>query len=120
MVTKREKVSIEDLAQLIASTTKGVRPIKPNLRLIQPARATTFDSITRASCLARIRTLRKMYRLEWLVDQATFDRPGLESLEDPELSGLLQDCERARECIVEDIPFDDAGLIRATRLGAID
>lgn len=47
------------------------------------------------------------------MDQHTFNLPGIESLSDHGLSALLQDMERARECIAEGVSFEDAGLIRS-------
>lgn len=87
----------------------------PKLRLVgaddlQPSRR--FDSITRDSHLQRIRYLSRAYRLRWLVEQATFDRPGLESLEDGELVALHKDLDLALECIREGTSFVDAGLVR--------
>lgn len=111
---KQGKVTIEDLAQLIAGTTKGVRPVRPPLRLVGAPKPQLFDSITRASITARIRTLQRMYHLQWLVEQATFNTPGIDSLEDADLSELLRQAERARECLAEGIGFDEAGLVRNT------
>lgn len=90
---------------------KGVRPARPHLRLVEKPAPSRFDSITRDSCLKRIRFLRDAYRLQWLVDQATFNLPGVDSLSDDQLAALLADLERARECIAEGISFDDAGLV---------
>lgn len=67
--------------------------------------------------LARIRDLRRMYRLGWLVRQETFNVPALECLEDRELSALLQDMERARECLQDDVSFEEAGLVRSRHQG---
>ena len=53
--------------------------------------------------ISRIRDLQRMYGLGWLVRQETFHVPALECLEDGELSALLSDMERARECIAEAI-----------------
>ena len=53
-----------------------------------------------------------MWRLEWLVEQETFNRPGLDSLEDAELSALLQRMERARECAHDGMAYEEADLVR--------
>lgn len=71
-----------------------------------------FDSITRDSILKRVRWLSKTFELQWLVDQTVFNKPNIHCLEDRALAQLLIDMERARECISEGVPFDEAGLIR--------
>ena len=91
----------------------GARPYKPPLRLVQPAKPPVFDSVTRDSMLGRIRDLRRMYGLGWLVRQETFDIGPMECLEDRALSALLHDMERARECLRDDVSFEDAGLLRS-------
>lgn len=107
-------MTLDKLAEVIAQTVKGVKPLRPKLRVITTPKPAIFDSITRNSILARIRRLQKEYRLHMLVEQATFNRPGLDCLDDIELSKLLQDMERGRECLVDGVAFDDAGLIRNT------
>jgi hypothetical protein len=108
-------MALEALAEALAEKVRRSKREKPKLRLVQPARPTIFDAITRASILSRIRWLSKSYRdLQMLVDQATFNMPGLDSMEDTQLSALLRDLERARECCLEGIPFDDAELIHNT------
>lgn len=107
-------MTLDELAEVIAHRVKGARPAKPLLRVIAAPKPTLFDSITRGSILTRIRRLQKMYSLGWLVEQGTFNQPGLDSLEDAALSALLQQMERARECIVDGVGFDDAGLIENT------
>ncbi|TAA45667.1 hypothetical protein [Pseudoxanthomonas winnipegensis] len=72
-----------------------------------------WDSVTREHCLRRIRRLRDSYRLHWLVEQHTFNIGALDQLDDNELAALLRDVEKARECSDENIPFEDAGLIRS-------
>jgi hypothetical protein len=62
-----------------------------------------------------------MYQLGWLVEQATFNTPGVDTLDDSQLSTLLQQMERARECIAEGVSFEDAGLVANTaRLLALE
>jgi len=72
-----------------------------------------LDSVSRDAIHRRVRDLERMYRLTWLINQEAFHVPGIECLEDDELSALLSTMERARECIVEGVPFDDAGLVRS-------
>jgi hypothetical protein len=56
--------------------------------------------------------LARGYGLGWLIDQATFDRPGLETLEDDEIIALHRDMDRAMECRRDGISFEDADLVR--------
>lgn len=88
---------------------------KPALSLAskpRPQPARRFDSVTRSSHLDRIRYLARGYGLGWLIDQATFDRPGLESLDDDEIVKLHRDMDRAMECLREGVAFVDAELVR--------
>lgn len=102
------------LAEALAEKVRSGRPAKPKLRVINPARATVYDSITRDSILRRIRHLARAYSLQWLVDQSTFNVANLDCLEDRQLGALLKDMEFARECATEGVSFDDAGLVRST------
>lgn len=112
-MTRHAAENLKTLAEVIANTVKGVRPARIQLRVIESPKPTLFDSITRASVLRRIRDLNRMYQLGWLVNQCTFNTPGLDCLEDAELSALLSEMERARECLVDGVAFDDVGLIRS-------
>lgn len=105
-------MDLDRLAEVIANTVKGVRPAKPQLRLAEPPKTQLFDAITREACFRRIRFLRKAYRLACIVDQHCFNVPAMECLEDAQVSALLADMERARECLLEGISLDEAGLIR--------
>jgi hypothetical protein len=100
---------------VIANTTRGVRPVKPHLRVIEAKpEKRLFDGPTRDFCIRRIRFLSRAYRLQWLIDQHQFNAPCLESLSDRELSALVRALEHARECIAENLPLEDAGLIQDT------
>lgn len=106
--------SLEALAQVIAERVKRGQAAKPILRAVPTPRSTLFDSITREGMYKRIRWLRRTYDLAFVIDQATFNVPNIECLEDRDLSRLLQTMERARECRNEGISFEDAGLISNT------
>lgn len=111
MQTKHKPGTLEALAQVIADRVNGAKPVRPALRLVQPPRPTLFDSITKECMIRRVRWLTRTYNLAFIQDQATFNQVGLEALADESLAALLQDLERARECIEEGIPLEDAGFV---------
>lgn len=90
---------------------EGAPRARRPFRAIQQPKPELYDSITRDSILRRIRYLARAYGLKWQIEQATFNRPNVDCLNDQELSALLRDMERGRECVLEGIGFDDAGLV---------
>lgn len=66
----------------------------------------------RDAIIRRIRWLADNYALGWLIDQARWPDRRLSDLDDTELTELLAQTERARECWIDGIAFDDAGLVR--------
>lgn len=114
MAMSRER--LRELAQEMAKHMGIEAKPTPQLRLVgnpvESSRPRRFDSITRASHIDRIRYLSRGYGLNWLIEQATFDRPGLDSLDDDELIQLHRDMDKAMDCIRDGVAFEDADLVR--------
>ena len=109
-------LSPEELAQLsqLLDARAGVgRKAPPKLRLVVPPTPKLLDPISRDAHLRRVQHLKRAYNLDWLVDQETFDVASVSCLEDCDLIRLLTYMERARECILDGVSFDDAGLVRS-------
>lgn len=102
---------LKSLALKMAAVINIARAEKTNLRLVKTARPTQLDAITRESYLRRIRLLGRHCQLYWMIDQACFSIANLDCLEDPLVIKLLEEMERARECSLEGIPFEDADLV---------
>lgn len=90
---------------------------KPALFAVSGKRSAHFDAVARDSHLRMIRSLAKAYRpfgVQIIIDQATLGHASIEDLDDDALIALHRDLDRARECIRDDVSFEEAGLIRHT------
>lgn len=107
---------------MIAAEIRGAKP-RPSIRLVRredlfPDMPAGLDPQTKDVIYRRIRDLAKMYSLAWLVRQETEHVRGIiECLEDRELLALREKMEKARECRVDGIAFDDADLVRTQASG---
>ncbi|WP_367346480.1 hypothetical protein [Stenotrophomonas bentonitica] len=112
-VSERE---MKDMAAAVASALgarTGKRPRRLTVVTPDSTEPAGLNALQRDVLYARIRDLGRMYWLMWLVRQETAHVHGIvECLTDTELDALLVKMERGRECRVEGIAFDDAGLVR--------
>lgn len=104
---------------MVAAEIDG-SPERPKLRVVRAHdfenQTAKLDTVTRGLYCTRIRDISRLYRLDWLVRQeCSFSFGALEALDDDDLVNLHTTMERARECIVEGVPLDEAGLVRAAR-----
>ena len=107
--------TIEALAQVIARTSKGIRPLSivPRSPLAGGARRHgADDGPSRRACIARIRFLEQSFGLGWMIDQCTFNRTSLHALDDSEMVALLLEMERARHTAPDGIPLEDGDFVR--------
>lgn len=109
--------TIEALAQVVARTSKGVRPLRAvaSQPIEAPRPAACKDAPTRQACIARIRFLKQAFGLGWMIEQATFNRSSLQALEDGEICSLLIEMERAREHAADGIPLEDGNFVRSIK-----
>lgn len=87
---------------------------KPALRVVE-GKPAGMDVIERESHLRFIRSMRRAYRhvgMDLIINQATLGKGTIDDLTDQELVQLHRDMDRARDCLRDDISFEDAGLIR--------
>lgn len=116
---ERLKELAGEMAEAMGMTPrKKSRPVIVRRGQVVPFQRSGMDGATRDIVYARIRDLARMYWLAWLIRQETAHVRGvIECLTDDELIELKDKMERARECRVEGIGFDEAGLVREQLLG---
>lgn len=108
LVALRARRKLRGISHLRVVTPNNLRTEIPSA----PARD-ELDAQTRDIMYSRIRDLAGMYNLWAIVRQETAATGGkIECLEDADLKKLRENLEQARECIIDDVPFDYAGLIK--------
>lgn len=112
-------LSEERLRELASRMAKAMETdsgeVRPKLHLVKPQPPPRgMDDITRESHCRMIRHFRRRwgYSMQMIIDQAIFGLAGIEQLEDDALIQLHKDMERAHDCMLEGVSFEDAGLLR--------
>lgn len=118
---ERIKELAEQMAEKMGIKKRPVRtPLLVRNGVAVPFQRKGMDAVSRDLIYARVRDLSRMYWLAWLVRQETGHVRGvIECLTDDELRDLRDKMERARECRVEGIGFDEAGLVREQVVGEL-
>lgn len=108
-----QKDVMRNLAIQVAATTGIKVGRKRRLKVVGEEPAPGLSALQRDVLYSKIRDLGNLYWLNWLIRQETEHVLGvLECLSDDDLRALLSKMERGRECRIEGVSFDDAGLIR--------
>lgn len=112
-------LSEERLRELASRMAKAmgseVGSDRPRLRLVKPQPPPRgMDDLMRESHCKMIRHFRRRwgYPMQMIIDQAVFGLAGIEQLDDEALIQLHKDMERAQECMLDGVSFEDAGLLR--------
>lgn len=106
--------ALEALAQALANKVRRSNGGGGRLQVVPSPPSPIFDGVTRESILRRVRFLARSYGLQFLVDQATFNAPSLETLSDKALSKLLTELENTREALAAGVAIEDLELMRDT------
>lgn len=104
---------MEELVRLIRERARSGPRDRPKLRVVRTSDPPELDPAQRSYYIRRIGWMAQAYRLQWLVDQETWEVGAVDRLDDEALRELLRDMERARECLRDGIAYDDAGLVRS-------
>lgn len=107
----------EELAQRLAARTqelRGARAPIPSLSIV-PTEPARMDYLHRESHCRMIRHIRRRWGMpmQQIIDHACFGLAGIEQLPDDDLIQLHKDLERAQECMMDGVSFEDAGLLRS-------
>lgn len=107
---------LKELASRMAKAMEAeVRIDRPRLRLVKPQPPPRgMDELMRESHCKMIRHFRRRWGhpMQMIIDQAVFGLAGIEQLDDEALIQLHKDLERAQECMLDGVSFEDAGLLR--------
>lgn len=111
---------LEALAEAIAQRVKlRAKPPPTKLALVPKGPAPkprTMDAIERESRIRWIQALARVYRpagMDLIVKQAMIGKRYMSDLDDDELTELLNNIDRARDCLIDGITFEEAGLLRS-------
>lgn len=102
--------------QLLQKLQERIAAAPPKRCSSRPPPAQMGSSVWRVSQIRLIRSLvrtHRAYGFQVLLDQATLGHSDLQDLSDDELIDLHRTIDRARECVQDDISFEDAGLIKS-------
>lgn len=114
-----QKDRFEELGRRLAARTRELQsrePARPRLHAVEATTTPSFglDVVTRESHCRMIRHIRRRWGspMQRLIDQACFGVTDIDRLGDGDLVQLHMDLERAEQCMLEGISFEDAGLFR--------
>jgi hypothetical protein len=105
------KTNVVKLLAAIEGERKEPTPT-PKLGVAGKQSESVIEAPSRAAMLKRIADLKRMYRLGWLVNQETFTIGTIYDLDDAALACVIKRMERAIECPVDDVSYEEAGLVK--------